>query len=386
MFSQILKIPESLDMIRKNHTEVSPDFSESLKSDDKRFLIDISVPKVLFCAGRSVAQLIDYGASKYLNFVTVRELLVISPAGARWTVPTSRRQIFQDKNLKMCEKRAVMELFKSALSASGSQAIQSSANIGFSVSEKIGLQEEFRQQPVTEYLKQIRIERSDLVSGLVNGVCLISQPVSEVTTERFFEKLSLFVNSLTSYEEGCALLVPMYGNGDLAQAFARTAAVAGAVYILNAEEERLRSEVSDSCTFVEKRYIGGNNTILHGIIAVESREGEPGHATLCIIAPSSLDEPPTFALSLPCSDSGANVCPAGQTLIHFIRLCRKLESDRCIILSQMRAFISDSRVMFESLLIQEGVPDDMFSLDSDLDAAVRDSPDFLEASSHKVSQ
>lgn len=374
--TQIGNLPKSIDRISVPQFRIFDEFREFVAANERYFLIDVSVPKILYCSGSSVASLIQHGVSKYLNFLSVRSINVLGSDSALWEVPTTRRAIFQDKNLKLAEKRAIMELFKSALSTSSSEAIRSSAYMGDEKGVGNSLDESTLSKPVVEYLKSLHIERPELVSGLVNGVCMIAQAASKVTTREFYQRLNVFVNSLTVYDDGCPLLVPMYGNSDLPQAFARMAAVGGAVYILNAEEERLLSELKE-CRSISTEPIDedrDSQTVVHGVACIKSCPEKPVHPTICVIC-RSLNEPPTFVLPLPCSESGfgsLSVCPPGHTLIHFVRIAREIEIDQNALLSEMQKFTANETVLFEGVLVQKGVEKgDIFSLDFDFESAKR---------------
>lgn len=376
--SQLQNLPKENAMASMKGLEKREGLEEFLSSNDRHFLIDVSIPKVLFCSGRSVLDLIEHGVSKYLNFISVQAIAVVSVDGSSWEVPTTRRKIFQDKNLKLGEKRAIMELFKSTGSARGSQAIQSSANLGITDEMRNGLDENLLDGSVVEYLKSIFIDRTELVCGLVNGVCMIAQPASQVSTRYFLQRLEILISSLSVYDDGCPLLVPMYGNSDFPQAFARMASVGGAVYILNADEAKIRSEVSSSCRFVSNTLETASKldtTVIHGISCIESKPEDSTGPTISVILDHSrpLEEFPTFAISLPSSDSGAgstNVCPPGHTLIHFARLANQ-STDTAAVDAHMRAFTRDRTVLFHTVLLgpSEPVGEDVFSLDSDFEFA-----------------
>lgn len=373
--SQLQNLPKEDAMTSMKGLEKREGFEEFLSSNDRHFLIDVSIPKVLFCSGRSVLDLIEHGVSRYLNFISVKAIAVVSVDGSSWEVPTTRRKIFQDKNLKLGEKRAIMELFKSTGSARGSQAIQSSANLGIDEDMRNGMDENVLDGSVVEYLKSIFIDKTELVCGLVNGVCMIAEPASQVSTRYFLQRLETLISSLSVYDDGCPLLVPMYGNSDFPQAFARMAAVGGAVYILNADEAKLRSEVSSTCLFVSETSETAFSTVIHGISCIESKPEDSPGPTISVILDHSqpLEEFPTFAISLPSSDSGAgstNVCPPGHSLIHFVRLANQ-STDTAAVDAQMRAFTRDRTVLFQTILLgpPEPVGNDVFSLDSDFEFA-----------------
>ena len=354
----------------------NPDASGIIKIDlethgdpsaDRHYSLDISVPKVLFGRSPSVDYLIHHDVSKYLSFASVTQLRVKSEGEASLIIPTTRNSIFQNKELKLSEKRALMNLFKSS-AASASTAIESSASFGQARETSNNSVESMN---AVEYLTDhIQLKRPELVSGIIHACCLYTKPAEFMPASLLLDRLKQFVSSLTQYEEGNPFLVPMYGNSDIAQSFARTAAVAGAVYILSCDETALWTELkSHGCDPRRPQLLPiteSNSTVFHGIACCKS--GNDHHISLTVLTPKSFDEPPIFALTLPNSDSGVIVCPPGLTVFHFVQTSLASSTEESF-KAAIDSFLDGEEVVFKTTMINKVSSEDPFSLEFEFEVA-----------------
>ena len=353
---------------------LDPRSLEYLTSVDRQIAIDISVPSVLFCKGRSIEYLIQHKVAKYLNFIAVRNINVLTSTGSKWSIPTTRGRIFQDKELRLTEKRALMSLFKSAVS-DNSSAIHSSATIGSDQSDKgdVNAPVDPTMKAVDYLRSSLHVDRAELIAGIIHGVCLFPGPASDLSAGELLERLALFIASLTQYEEGCPLLVPMYGNSDLPQAFARTAAVKGAVYILNCPWDEIRHELADTLSPLTRDPPAPDaRKVFHGVTCHKTTEANP-IVSLSIIPPTSPAGTPVYALALPCSETGGSpvVCPPGHTLTHFLQ-SQSSTSTISQFQDSMKLFNSSAEPsLFELVFVSESDAADMFNIESHFEAARR---------------
>ena len=347
----------------------------SLARADRQFSIDVSVPRVMFCKERSIDELIKHGVGKYLNFLSVRDLNVIAKTGAPWSIPFTRNRIFQDKELRLGEKRALMTLFKSAL-ADTSTAILSSAHVGGQATEGQLIPSVDRTMAAVDYLKnELNIQRDEIIYGIIHGVCMHANPASTFLASEMFERLSLFIKSLTQYEAGFPLLVPMYGNSDIPQAFARTAAVRGAVYILGCDFKKIEPELTPGFKLLDSTTESADDPkffrILHGVACVRNAAGVASPVELSVIMPDSYNSYPIFAVSLRnCSETGIScpsVCPKGYTLIHFI----SKSEDMDLFTKRIREHITSLEVVFAHAWIVKEAGENIFGLSDHFASAKR---------------
>lgn len=358
---QSLRLPVSI----RSEIEQSAPFGRSLA-------IDVSCPKMFFCRSSSVDELVRHDVSKYLSFASVKRLRVHSREGELIEIPTSRNAIFQNKSLKLNEKRTLMQLFKSSAPASSNHAITSAAN---------GLDPSSNEKAIDDTLTAIQyltdvieLQRPELISAIIHGTCLHSRAASKLSAKNLVSRLSTFISSLDQYEQGCPFIVPMYGNSDIPQAFARSAAVNGAVYILSCDEGKLKEELEKlgpqkQPILVESEQYGSRSSLLHGIACIKTRS-DFEEVSLVILEPESFEDPPIYALFLPSDQSGnsaVNVCPPGYSLIHLIQASESTELDAFV--ERMESFISGYEIILQAVWVNEVPEGDPFSMEAEIEEA-----------------
>lgn len=78
----------------------------------RKFNLDVSGPRVLFCADKCIDLMLKSGASQYVEFKSVDATFIADGAGGLGSVPDSRAAIFKDKSLSLLEKNQLMRFFK----------------------------------------------------------------------------------------------------------------------------------------------------------------------------------------------------------------------------------------------------------------------------------
>ena len=274
-----------------------------LFENDRQFSIDISIPRLLFCHSASVDFLVSQQVSKYLSFLPVKQLLV-----GDWEFPTSRSKIFADKLLTMTEKRCLMTLFKSV--ASNSTAVHSTTMVS---AQTEAPQKEWNGTAIDFLSSEFSIHRPELIQAIIHGMCLFPHSPGSMSASDLHFGLIRFIASLTAFGDNNALLVPMYGNSDLPQAFARAAAVEGALYILNCPLAKLKPELPEVLVIVTAPSQAQPVSVLHAVVG--HKKGEDNlSAALAILPGATLTSPPVFMLTLP-----VGVSPPGCVLKHYFQ-------------------------------------------------------------------
>jgi hypothetical protein len=110
----------------------------------------------------------------------------------------------------------------------------------------------------------------------------------------FIDRVKQFVSSIGVYDPTSAFLVPSYGNGDLPQAFARAAAVTGAVQILGCDIERVKQEVGEVVRVAEA--CASQRSVVHRAIIIGENHPTQVLLTMEIIPPESLEGYPVMCL------------------------------------------------------------------------------------------
>ncbi|KAH9306363.1 hypothetical protein KI387_010767, partial [Taxus chinensis] len=227
--NQILKSPDGEDLLLEVLTDRSlySDFelktysSESL-GPSRSFNLDIAAPKLSFCGGPLVDLLLRSGANNYMEFKSVEGSYIWSGSGQGLTpVPDSRASIFQDRTLSLAEKRHLMRFFKL-------------------MQNKEELLKEDLESRFVDFLDKQRLP-SSIKSMILYAIALAdhdqgdeSQGRSTVLrTKDGIESLVLYLSSIGRFANASgAFLYPVYGQSELPQAFCRTAAVKGTIYVL----------------------------------------------------------------------------------------------------------------------------------------------------------
>lgn len=316
------QLQERLRINASDHHDPIVSCNESFnESRNKQFSIDMSVPKVVFCRSGDVEFLVSQQVSKYLSFLSVKTMSIGLREGDHWVIPNTRSSIFADKFLKLSEKRALMTLFKSVVT-SNSSAIHSTALTGHIMDrdEKVSFEIAENVSGV-QYLESLGITRPEIVGAIIHGMCMYPHPADILSGRDLVVRLRRFVSSLTAYEDGCPLLVPMYGNSDIPQSFARAAAVKGCLYILNCSLGQIQPELAADCKVISMLNSQSNgNSVLHATVALGDVDAS-AQVSLTILPASDLSSPPIYILTLPNnSGSGSGVSPPGCALVHFVQV------------------------------------------------------------------
>lgn len=140
--------------------EISSLSANPLEEHSNKFNLDVSGPRVLFCADRFIDLLIKSAASQYVEFKSVDASFVGDESGKLWNVPDSRAAIFKDKSLSLMEKNRLMRFFKlvqGQLAASSGRDGEN-GNQGEEVeSETAGISEEDLESPFVDFLTNMKL-------------------------------------------------------------------------------------------------------------------------------------------------------------------------------------------------------------------------------------
>ncbi|TXG72448.1 hypothetical protein EZV62_001027 [Acer yangbiense] len=197
--------------------EISNFAPEILDQQLRKFNLDLSGPRVLFCADKSIDLMLKSGASQYVEFKSIDASFIGDGDGKLWSVPDSRATIFKDKTLSLLEKNQLMRFFKL----------------------------------VQGHLSNNESEESE------NGVKISAEDL-ECLFEEFLTKMKL-PPKIKSFQNALgALIYPIYGQGELAQAFCRRAAVKGCLYVLRMPVISLLKD-EDSGSYKGVRLASGQN-------------------------------------------------------------------------------------------------------------------------------
>ncbi|KAK9134949.1 hypothetical protein Syun_014279 [Stephania yunnanensis] len=216
-----------------SHIEEHRLVSDDVLGASRDFYLDLSGPRVLFCADSAVDLMLKSGASHHIEFKSVEATLMYSAAEKKLvSVPDSRSAIFKDRSLSLTEKNQLMRFFKLV------QDHCQTTDGDDSVSGR-RISDEDLESPFVEFLNKHRLPPS-IKSIILYAIAMADYdqdtavlPKNVIKTKRGIESLSLYHSSVGRFANAQgALIYPIYGQGELPQAFCRCAAVKGALYVL----------------------------------------------------------------------------------------------------------------------------------------------------------
>jgi Rab proteins geranylgeranyltransferase component A len=313
--------------------------SSGLINNPNLYSLDIS-PHLLYGAGPMISLLLGSGAHHYTEYKLLQGTVLRNDENSSLTsqpVPSTRAEIFRDKTLSPLQKRTLMRFIKGLAEAMEGKGpfveIFKEENMLFKVfMEKEGL--------------DVHLQRC-----VAHGV-LLQHNNEDMTCMKALELFKLYVESVGRYGiDTGPFLTPLYGCGELPQAFCRSAAVSGAVQILRCqvddlmfgeEEEQGDSGALLTCTGIEikveegrkqlikagkvaagsavlqkytsKLNLNTETVITHRCVAIVDRAVEVDKPQALIVFPEAGPGGSTvWALQL--SHSTA-VCPEGQVVLH----------------------------------------------------------------------
>ncbi|CAK9856022.1 unnamed protein product [Sphagnum jensenii] len=204
---------------------------DSVDSDGNSGFQQLAGPKLAFCAGPLIDSLLRLQAEHHVKFTAV-ESSYIWRDHVLAAVPASRAEIFQDRSLSLPDKRFLMRFFKLvtdyAESPNGTVAELSTSDLERPFVEIL------QRQNLPPYIRDI----------ILYAIALADQDQEQdqeqasdarrvLRAKEGFATLALYLASGSRFPTAPGpFLYPMYGQGDLTQAFCRCAAVCGALQIL----------------------------------------------------------------------------------------------------------------------------------------------------------
>ncbi|KAI3933891.1 hypothetical protein MKX01_028217 [Papaver californicum] len=208
---------------------------ESVKSCSRKFNLDLSGPRVMFCADSVVNLLLNSGANHHVEFKSIDGSLIYGANGELSSVPDSRSAIFKDRSLGLTEKNQLMRFFKLVQAHIEGSTENAEDNDG---SRRI--KDEDLESPFTEFLNKQRLPPK-IKSIILYAIAMADYDQEKpefckylLKTKDGIESLALFHSSVGRFTNALgAMIYPIYGQGELPQAFCRCAAVKGALYVLH---------------------------------------------------------------------------------------------------------------------------------------------------------
>uniref|UniRef100_A0A1D1ZYI0 Rab proteins geranylgeranyltransferase component A n=1 Tax=Auxenochlorella protothecoides TaxID=3075 RepID=A0A1D1ZYI0_AUXPR len=221
--------------------EVAGSTDPACIGESHAFLVDLA-PRLVYGGGPMVDALLASGAHHYTEFKLLQGSYMLDSGDAQrlTSVPSTRAEVFASRDLSLADKRVLMRFLQrfSGLLPH---------NEGGEVRDPVpaDTHDPVLATPFADFMTNTGLLRADLRATIAHGALLLPDP-SLLSTGVVLDRLALLQRSAGRYGAGSgALLCPMHGGGELAQAFCRSAAVGGAVQMLRSPVVALRLESAE---------------------------------------------------------------------------------------------------------------------------------------------
>ena len=326
--SSVSTMPLPFVLPSRERNERRPAIGVNMSYDDlkpywRRFNIDIS-PKLLFSRGPLVEALISANISHYAEFKSVTRILTYLD-GRVEDVPCSRADVFSSNVISIVEKRMLMKFLTFCLDFEQQQ----------------DQYQGFEDKSYAEFLQPRRLT-PNLQHFVIHAIAMVKPETLTldglIATQSFLQSLGRYGNT--------PFIWPLYGAGELPQAFCRMCAVFGGLYCLRRgasaitikeENHECTGIISDSQRLKCKYLISGYSYVPEKFRKECAQFVSRAVFITCSSVKAS-DEEFITVLSVPPSSQGAEpvrvielgpatmACPKGLYVVHLI--CRSVSSAR----------------------------------------------------------
>lgn len=260
--------------------------SASSAAPTRGYSIDLNAPRLVLGADAFCESIVRSGAHRYLEFKAVERTFVYMDGCAR-AVASNRSDVFKDATLSGAEKRALMRFLKLVHSAamsdevarrrSGKNGEETNVAVGAPGSEWGGneiVEEDGLRAEKGERMDAF-LTRHGLSEKLKAAVmyALALQTRADCDAVEALEALKVYISSVAKYgPQTGACLIPLYGVGDIPQAFCRVGAVEGATFILR---QGMKGVTPNADAVTSMTSVGGQDVRVKHVVA----PAPPGRAT-----------------------------------------------------------------------------------------------------------
>ncbi|RZC90148.1 hypothetical protein C5167_044777 [Papaver somniferum] len=322
---------------------------ESVKACSRKFNLDLSGPRVMFCADSVVNLLLKSGGKHHVEFKSIDCSFIYGANGELSAVPDSRSAIFKDRSLGLTEKNQLMRFFKLVQAH-----IEGSTEHAEGSDESRRIKNEDLESPFIEFLNKQRLP-TKIKSMILYAIAMADYDQEKpelcknlLKTKDGIESLALFHSSIGRFTNALgAMIYPIYGQGELPQAFCRCAAVKGAIYVLrmpvtalllskeNGDYKGVRlasgQEILSQHLVINPSVTGPSSPPRDPNLPEECSESdgkveviEKIARGICIIRGSIKSDLPNLLVSsirVLQLGSGLSVCPSGMSVLYLSTLC-----------------------------------------------------------------
>jgi len=294
---------------------------EQILTQSRQYSIDIS-PRMIFSCGSMIPLLIRSGVARYVEFNCFERTYMYLEDELR-QVPCSKGDIFTNKFISLKEKRFLMSFLNKCLAPD--EAFESSVS-------------GFEDKPFVDFLLSKRLSPK-LISFILYSIALAETDQERgegvLMTPEGLSRLSVYLSSLGKFGT-TPFIYPLYGVGEIPQAFCRLCAVYGGMYVLRRGVRMIFCDESTytgiECTVgqkLESKNLVVNSSyckfweecatkkyVSHLIVVSNNSLVEDQSRVFIVLPPSSFANPSSVHIFQ--FDSSLQVCPRGKYLTHFV--------------------------------------------------------------------
>ncbi|XP_022762398.1 guanosine nucleotide diphosphate dissociation inhibitor At5g09550-like [Durio zibethinus] len=192
-----------------------------LLGTSREYNVDM-IPKFMMANGGLVRVLIHTNVTKYLNFKAVDGSFVYNK-GKIYKVPATDVEALKSPLMGLFEKRRARKFFI---------YVQDYEDNDPKSHEELDLNKVTARELISKYGLE-----DDTVDFIGHALALHSDDsYLDLPALNFVKRVKLYAESLARFQGGSPYIYPLYGLGELPQAFARLSAVYGGTYMLNKPE------------------------------------------------------------------------------------------------------------------------------------------------------
>lgn len=187
----------------------------------RRCIVDLW-PRLLFSRSSMIDALVRSGVNRYLEFKCLQACFMLVDGVGLTLVPASKADVFRDKTLSLMQKRSLMKLFAAILGTA-----DDAETPGAAPASPLPTAGSFDALLAGAKLGALA------AAFTKHAIALDPSPAvdDESSRERDLARCRQYAQSIGVYGS-TPFLAPLYGAGELAQAYCRLAAVFGATFIL----------------------------------------------------------------------------------------------------------------------------------------------------------
>ncbi|KAL3651936.1 hypothetical protein CASFOL_004938 [Castilleja foliolosa] len=193
----------------------------------RKFNLDLAGPRVFLCSDSMINLILKTDINQYMEFKNVDACFLSNAEGKLENVPDSRSAIFKNRTLSLPEKNQLMKFFKYVQGHLGNKT------------EEDKVSEEDMESPFVDFLAKMGLSQK-LKSIILYTIVMADYDQRNlevckdvISTRSGIDRLALYHSSIGRFPNANgAIIYPIYGQGELPQAFCRRAAVKGCIYVL----------------------------------------------------------------------------------------------------------------------------------------------------------